>query len=396
MGGPQGNVDQSLSWSVDCRANTCLRCTGCSRGLSARQAGAQGDLAVVPAGGQDRRARLQTARASRRCYGSWPASTPTFAADAALRARAQASGCSEQEPQLDESKDVREQNVLDGVAQLKVAHRPLQRAGGPTTATIRADEVFSRACRRQIDAADAWNLDTMLEQAMDALRLPPGDARRHAAVGWRAPPAFAPLQAAALAARPAGLPRRADQPPRRRVGRVARAPSRRVRRHRRRRSRTTATSSTTVAGWILELDRGRGIPYEGNYSGWLEQKQARPCAVRTSRRSRAPAHDRGRARVGPHQSEGGGARRRKARLANYEGAARARGRGQARPRSRSTFRPGHGWGDPRRRERRTLPQGLMGDRLLIESLSFSAAARAAIVGRDRNPTGAGQDDACSG
>ena len=53
-----------------------------------------------------------------------------------------------------------------------------------------------------------------------------------------------------------------------------------------------------VAGWILELDRGRGIPFEGNYSSWLEQKQAR-LAVEEKRRSfRAQAHPRARARVG--------------------------------------------------------------------------------------------------
>ncbi len=58
-----------------------------------------------------------------------------------------------------------------------------------------------------------------------------------------------------------------------------------------------------VAGWILELDRGRGIPYEGNYSGWLEQKQAR-LAAGGALRAGPPAHDRRRARVGAHQPQG--------------------------------------------------------------------------------------------
>ena len=58
-----------------------------------------------------------------------------------------------------------------------------------------------------------------------------------------------------------------------------------------------------VAGWILELDRGKGIPYEGNYSSWLEQKQARLAQEERSEKG-ASAHDRGRARVGAHQPQG--------------------------------------------------------------------------------------------
>ena len=58
-----------------------------------------------------------------------------------------------------------------------------------------------------------------------------------------------------------------------------------------------------VAGWILELDRGRGIPYEGNYSSWLEQKQAR-LAQEERTREGPPAHDRRRARMGAHEPQG--------------------------------------------------------------------------------------------
>ena len=58
-----------------------------------------------------------------------------------------------------------------------------------------------------------------------------------------------------------------------------------------------------VAGWILELDRGRGIPFEGNYSSWLEQKQAR-LAQEEKRDSRPAAHPRARARVGADGPEG--------------------------------------------------------------------------------------------
>ena len=91
-----------------------------------------------------------------------------------------------------------------------------------------------------------------------------------------------------------------------------------------------------VAGWILELDRGRGIPYEGNYSGWLEQKQAR-LADRGEAVLGAAAHARARARVGAHGAQGapreveGPARR-------VREAARRGGRGASSTRSRSTSR----------------------------------------------------------
>ena len=84
-----------------------------------------------------------------------------------------------------------------------------------------------------------------------------------------------------------------------------------------------------VAGWILELDRGRGIPYEGNYSGWLEQKQERLAQSETPG-GRAPAHDRRRARMGAHQPEGP-PQQVQGPPGQLRGAARAGGRRQARP-----------------------------------------------------------------
>ncbi len=59
-----------------------------------------------------------------------------------------------------------------------------------------------------------------------------------------------------------------------------------------------------VAGWILELDRGRGLPYEGNYSSWLEQKQARLAQEEQKSGQGAPAHDRRRAGVGAPEPQG--------------------------------------------------------------------------------------------
>jgi ATP-binding cassette ChvD family protein len=177
-------------------------------------------------------------------------------------------GLLEQEPQLDPEKDVRD-NVEDGVAELRdLLNRFNELAANYSDET--ADE-FARL-QEQIDAADAWNLDTMLDTAMDALRLPPADAdvttlsggeRRRVALCrllLRAPDLLLldeptnHLDAESVAWLEQHL---ADY-------------------------RGTIVAIThdryfldNVAGWILELDRGRGIPYEGNYSGWLVQKQQR-------------------------------------------------------------------------------------------------------------------------
>ena len=124
-----------------------------------------------------------------------------------------------------------------------------------------------------IDAANAWDLDRQLEIAMDAMRLPPGDAKPSTLSGGERR-RVGPVQDAAAAARPAAA-RRADQPPRRRVGGLAGthpaantpAPSSP--------SPTTATSSTTWPNGSWSWTAASGIPWKGNYSSWLEQKQAR-------------------------------------------------------------------------------------------------------------------------
>jgi len=177
-------------------------------------------------------------------------------------------GLLEQEPALDPEKDVRG-NVEDGVAELRgLLDRFNELSMNYSDET--ADE-FARIQER-IDAADAWNLDTMLDTAMDALRLPPGDAdvsklsggeRRRVALCrllLRAPDLLLldeptnHLDAESVAWLETHLSE----------------------------YRGTIVAIThdryfldNVAGWILELDRGRGIPYEGNYSGWLVQKQQR-------------------------------------------------------------------------------------------------------------------------
>ena len=124
----------------------------------------------------------------------------------------------------------------------------------------------------EIDRHDLWELDATLDRAMDALRTPDGD-RDVVSLSGGERRRVALCAAAALRARPPAA-RRADEPPRRRDRRVARALPRRLQRHGRR-GHARPVLPRQRRGWILELDRGEGLPYEGNYSSWLEQKQAR-------------------------------------------------------------------------------------------------------------------------
>jgi ATP-binding cassette ChvD family protein len=177
-------------------------------------------------------------------------------------------GLLEQEPHLDEGKDVRG-NVEDGVAELRsLLDRFNELSLNYSEET--ADE-FARL-QEQIDAADAWNLDTMLDTAMDALRLPPADADvTTLSGGERRRVALCRL----LLRQPDLL--LLDEP----TNHLDAESVGWLERHLHEYNGTIVAVThdryflDNVAGWILELDRGRGIPYEGNYSGWLEQKRKR-------------------------------------------------------------------------------------------------------------------------
>ena len=177
-------------------------------------------------------------------------------------------GLLEQEPQLEESKDVRG-NVEDGVRAL----RDLLDRFNELSASYSEDtaDEFARL-QEQIDAADAWNLDTILDTAMDALRLPPGDADvTKLSGGERRRVALCRL----LLARPDLL--LLDEP----TNHLDAESVAWLERHLAEYPGTIVAVThdryflDNVAGWILELDRGRGIPFEGNYSSWLEQKRRR-------------------------------------------------------------------------------------------------------------------------
>ncbi len=177
-------------------------------------------------------------------------------------------GLLEQEPQLDEAKDVKG-NVEEGVAETRaLLDRFNELSMNYSDET--ADE-FARVQER-IDAIDAWNLDTTLEIAMDALRCPPPDADVSLLSGGE-------RRRVALCRLLLGQPDLLllDEP----TNHLDAESVGWLERHLHDYPGTVVAIThdryflDNVAGWILELDRGRGIPYQGNYSGWLEQKRAR-------------------------------------------------------------------------------------------------------------------------
>jgi ATP-binding cassette ChvD family protein len=185
-------------------------------------------------------------------------------------------GFLEQEPRLDETKTVREiveQAAQETISLLKEYDEINAKFSEPMT-----DDEMSALLERQgavqekLDAADAWDLDSRLEMAMDALRCPPGDTPvKILSGGERRRVALCRL----LLQKPDIL--LLDEP----TNHLDAESVAWLEQHLQKYAGTVIAVThdryflDNVAGWILELDRGEGIPWKGNYSSWLEQKQER-------------------------------------------------------------------------------------------------------------------------
>jgi sulfate-transporting ATPase len=289
-----------------------------------------------------------------------------------------------QEPELDADKDVRG-NVEDGVAEKRALLDRFNELSARFAEPMSDDEMQTLLeeqgeVQDRIERTDAWSLDQMIDTAMDALRLPPGDASvTTLSGGERRRVALCRL----LLSSPDLL--LLDEPTNHLDAEsvawleqfLERFPG-------------TVLAVThdryfldNVAGWILELDRGHGIPFQGNYSSWLEQKEARLAVEekQASARRRSLQRELEWVRMAPRARHA----KSKARLEAYERLLAEEQ--QVKLDSVEIHIPaGERLGD-KVVEARNLSKGF-GDRLLVEELSFSLppGGIVGIVG----PNGAGK------
>ena len=267
-------------------------------------------------------------------------------------------GYLEQEPQLNPDKDVFG-NVMEGVAEKQaLLERYNELAMNYSDET--AEEMAS--LQDQIDAQNLWDLDAQVEQAMDALRCPPGDAPvDNLSGGEKRRVALCKL----LLEKPDLL--LLDEP----TNHLDAETVAWLQHHLADFAGTVVLVThdryflDQITGWILELDRGQGIPYEGNYSNWLEQKQKRleQEAREDDAKQRTLASELEWIRQSPKARQA----KSKARISAYEELLESQGREEV-GRAQITIPSGPRLGGIVL-EAENLTKGF-GDKLLIDNLSF--------------------------
>jgi len=293
-------------------------------------------------------------------------------------------GLLEQEPQLDDSKDVMG-NVMDGLGEtatlLERYDAVLAKWADPEADYEKLGEEQAEL-EAKIEASGAWDLKRTIEIAMDALRLPPSDGEvTNLSGGERRRVALCRL----LLSKPDLL--LLDEPTNHLDAESVAWLERFLRDY-----PGTVVAIThdryfldNVAQWILELDHGKGFPFEGNYTSWLEQKQERLRMEekQESARARTLAHELDWVRMAPKARQAKG----KARLSAYEQLLAESQSAQGRGDGLEIYIPsGDRLGDVVI-EAEGISKGF-GDRLLVEDLSFNLP-KAGIVGVI-GPNGAGK------
>jgi ATP-binding cassette ChvD family protein len=272
-----------------------------------------------------------------------------------------------QEPQLDPKKDVMG-NVMEGVGEIAVTLQRFEEVStklGEVTDDAEMNALIEEqaALQEKIDAADGWDITRTVEIAMDALRCPAGDADvSKLSGGERRRVALCKL----LLSKPDML--LLDEPTNHLDAESVAWLERYLQEY-----PSTVVAIThdryfldNVAGWILELDRGQGIPWEGNYSSWLRQKEDRMAKEEKAETSRRRTLQRELEWMG--QSAQARRTKSKARIAAYEQMV-AEGEQRAVEQAQITIPPGPRLGELVIRAEH-LRKGY-GNRLLIDDLSFN-------------------------
>ncbi len=226
-------------------------------------------------------------------------------------------GFLEQEPQLDPNKTAREcvQEAVQDIVDLLAEYEKINASFGDTMSDDQMNKLIERQAQVQekLDAANAWDLDSRLDLAMDALRCPPADQKVETMSGGeKRRVALCRL----LLKEPDIL--LLDEPTNHLDAESVYWLERHLKDY-----KGTVIAVThdryfldNVAGWILELDRGEGIPYKGNYTNWLEQKQKRLEVEQKQENQREKTLQRELEWV--RQSPSARRGKNKARLSNYE------------------------------------------------------------------------------